>query len=150
MLSESQTKITLFLYLIDISIVAVILYYLSQINDCSCFFNGSSSETAHWLYGIISVECCLLFFYVLQFYQTYKNKVLDIYFTQLMTITIILTVIYCLLYYIVTNIAKTVNESCICFHKQLKYLLYFQMIIFTVSFSFILHSVFIQWCKKNT
>jgi hypothetical protein len=150
-LIQTNGNSTLVLFILDISIVLFILYYLFQLRSCNCFIGNNTNE----LNLIFIIEVILLGFYILNFFYLKKffsnipNFVKE---NVLKLITLLfgfITIIYVILFYYFELLKNKVNINCDCFQITFKYLIYFQLIFFSVSYIYIFHKLFMSFIKSQ-
>jgi hypothetical protein len=147
----------LILFLIDIAIVAFIIYNVYYLSGCDCFTQNGDATILSNLNYIYYVEIIIFVTYIFNFFELWRLTqvsmgeiimVKSIKATLMFFLTV-MAIAYLFLYYYLTNISDKVGYSCPCFHVEVKYVIYFQMIFFSVSYFLLLHQIFIQWLKSR-
>lgn len=145
----------LFLFLFDISIVLVLLYNIPSVYQCDCFTKRDVTVKTRLDY-IVMIELAFLAVYILNFIHLWRLtntsvgqiKLLHHLKIVLGVLVAIMVVLYCFLYYFLTLLQDKVRLNCSCFQTELKYIVYFQLIVFSVSYLVLLHQLFMQWFTK--
>jgi hypothetical protein len=149
-------NLILFLFIVDICIIFFILYHLNNIFYCECIVKKDETIVSD-LQNIGIVEFFILFVYILNFFQLWKlthlsiSQIQILYHVQVVMVflLIIMTILYCFLYYFITIIEPKVDITCDCFSVYFKYTLYFQIIIFSASYLVVGHQLFMQWLREK-
>jgi hypothetical protein len=148
---DTHSNTTLVLFMLDISIVIFILYYLFQLRFCSCF-NENNIETSNEINIVFIIELVLLGVYICNFIQLrnlfMRKTITENPIKTLVSMFGVMTVIYILLFYYFETLKTKVNLNCPCFHSTLTYLMYFQMIFFSISYIYLFHKLFFR--RNNT
>jgi len=146
----------LILFLIDIAIVIFITYSVYYLIQCDCFTHSVASIIENLNY-IVFTEVIIFITYLLNFFELWRLTQVSIgqivmvknIKATLMFFLTVMAIAYLFLYYYLTNISGKVDYSCACFHVEIKYVIYFQIIFFSVSYILLLHQIFMQWLKSR-
>lgn len=142
-------------YILAISYVSGIIYYLNTLKDCECYKEENKTNYSNITYLIVIESFILTMFiiglissfFLIYYINTVKNiPIIGGKKTSLYTFLIILLLFSLIgcgiqIYFIynVYKLSKNVNNECICTKNWLRYLLYIQTIIITFG---LLMSVF--------
>ena len=146
----------LILFLIDIAIVIFIIYSVYFLVQCDCFTKSDELIVSNLNY-IFLVEIIIFVTYLFNFFEMWRLTqvssgqivmVKNIKATLMFFLTI-MSIAYLFLYYYLTNITEKVDYSCSCFHVEIKYAIYFQIIFFSVSYILFLHQIFMEWLRSR-
>ena len=162
MLTELQAKKSMYFYIIDILIVLAILYYLYEMRTCDCFFNltldNNVTQMTNLYYALIISEVALLIFLIVQMFKIrhhINNSILPSLFNldksyfYISVSVVILIIIYILIYKIVQTINKSSDLSCQCYPNNLRYLFFFQIMVFSISILYVYHKITSHITKKT-
>jgi hypothetical protein len=61
----------------------------------------------------------------------------------------VMSVAYLYLHFFLISVNEKVDYSCSCFRVEIKYAIYFQILIFSFSYCVLLHQIFVQWLKTK-
>lgn len=155
-LIDTHYNSTLVLFLLDISIVLVVLLFLAQHYFDGICLDKNNAETMFHLKSIFTAEIVLLCFFVFNFIQlrklfaTKSEYMRENIFKVLSVLFGCLTIIYIALFYYFEQLKTVINLNCPFFSDTFRYLIYFQLIFFSVSYIFIFHKVFVSIVKGRT
>jgi len=152
----STPYIVLFLFLVDIAIVIFIIFNIYQLLPCECFTKNDNKVVEELKY-MIYIEIIIFITYILNFFEVWrltqmsieevvmvKNaKAILVFFLTVMSVA------YLYLHFFLISVNEKVDYSCSCFRVEIKYAIYFQILIFSFSYCVLLHQIFVQWLKTK-
>jgi hypothetical protein len=152
MFENENYKMGIIFFCIDISVVCFILYHLYLLRSCSCF-TKQNINTSYEISVIFFTELLLLGFYILNIFQVKelyeKTSVLNKDAMKTIgTLFFIMAIFYSIIFFTLENLKTKVDIHCACYHTTFTYLIYFQLIFFTVSYSLLSHRSIVSFFRN--
>lgn len=125
--------------LFEIGIIALSIKYINELENCRCFLNKDKNNLEN-VERMIEVEYYFVFSLVL--FMVYlavmvfvgkRIRGLEIFIGLLFVLSRLLQLYFI---YLTFNISRDITPECKCSHSNLRYVLYFQALMLTISFIF--------------
>lgn len=125
--------------LFEICIIALSIKYINELENCRCFLNKNPNNDRNVqrmiqieYYFVFSLVLCMVYIATMVFLCR-RIRGLEIFIGIVLVLSRLLQLY---LVYLTFNVSRDISAECECSHSNLRYVLYFQALMLTISFLF--------------